>query len=435
LIGASNEEGKLGNIILRNLVDASCKAIVYPVNPKADEILGLKTYHSVDVIPNDVELAIIVVPAPVVPGVMEQCAEKGVKAVVVIAGGFREVGAEGQKLENDLVRVAVKAGIRVIGPNCQGVNNPHHGLCATWPLVKKKGPIAIITQSGTVGAAIACWAEEEGIGISKCVALGNKVDINECDLIEYFGRDPNTRAIAIYIEGVADGARFIRACSSVSKAKPIIALKGGKTPAGMKAMESHTKSLAGRDEVFDAVCRKAGVIRVDALEQLFDAAKISSLVSPPRNPGLLIITSSGGSGILAADEAQQLGLKLPAPSQEAKQKLGAQLPSQCIISNPFDLTMTTADRYQLVVKENESNPEIGAFLTIFGDPIPGAAEALDGARRLTVKPIVAAYLGGSEVEKVERMKMHGIGIPVFQSPERAVAALYGLFKYSSYVNK
>lgn len=435
VVGASKEEGKLGNTILRNLVEAGCKATVYPVNPKADEILGLKTYPSVDAIPGQVEMAVIVVPANVVPGVMEQCATKGVKAAVVIAGGFREIGAEGQKLENDLVQIATAAGIRVIGPNCQGINNPHHGLCATWPLVKQKGPIAIIAQSGTVGAAIACWAEEEGIGISKCVALGNRVDVNECDLIEHFGDDPNTKAIAIYIEGVADGDRFVRVCSSVSKRKPIIALKGGRTPAGMKAMESHTKSLAGRDEVFDAVCRRAGIIRVDTLEQLFDVAKISCFVNPPRDPGVLIVTSSGGSGILASDKAQQLGLKLPAPSQEAKLKLGAQLPSQCILSNPFDLTMTTADKYQLVVKETVSNPEIGAFLAIFGDPIPGAAEAIDGARKLTDKPIVVCYLGGSDVEEVERIKMHGIGIPVFPSPERAVVALHGLFKYSSSIKK
>jgi acetyl coenzyme A synthetase (ADP forming)-like protein len=434
LIGASKEEGKLGHEILRNLIEAGCQATLYPVNPKAEQILGLKTYPSVDSIPDKVDMAVIVVPASAVPGIMEQCAKKGVGAAVVISGGFREVGTQGERLERDLVQIARAAGIRVIGPNCQGINNPHFGLCATWPLVKRKGPIAIITQSGSVGAAIACWAEEEGIGISKCVALGNRVDVNECDLIEYFSEDPNTRVIAIYLEGVADGQRFIKVCSSVSRKKPIVALKGGRTLIGMKAMESHTKSLAGRDEVFDAVCRKTGIIRVDTLEQLFDIAKASAFLSEPKDAGVLIVTSSGGFGILASDTAERLGLKIPEPKEDAKKKLGAVLPSQCILSNPFDLTMTTAERYELVVKEMASDPEISSFLAIFGDPISGAAEAISRAQRSTDKPIVVAYLGGSDIEKIERSKMHELGIPSFPSPERAIVAIQGMLKRSQYLH-
>jgi acetyl coenzyme A synthetase (ADP forming)-like protein len=433
IIGASQEEGKLGHEILRNLIQAGCRSSLFPVNPKAGQILGLKAYPRVDMIPNEIEMAVIVVPAKFVPEVLEQCGSKGVRAAVIISGGFREVGPEGEKLEKTLVQIARKARIRVIGPNCQGINNPHSGLCATWPLVRRKGPIAVITQSGTIGAAISCWAEDDAVGISKCVALGNRVDVNECDLIEYFGQEPSTRVIAIYIEGVADGQRFIQVCCSVSKKKPIVALKAGRTPAGIKAMQSHTKSLAGRDEVFDAVCRKTGIIRVESVEQLFDVAKASAFLNPPSGPGVLIVTSSGGSGILASDTAQRLGLELPEPTEEAKRRLAGVLPSQCVLSNPFDLTMTTADRYEEVIKETAPDPRISSYLAIFGDPIPGAAEAIDQSRRLTSKPIAVAYLGGSETEKIERLKMHEIGIPVFPSPERAVTALHGLFRYSRYL--
>ncbi len=433
VVGASKEEGKLGHEILRNLIEAGCQATLYPVNPKAKEILGLQAYPSVDTIPGEVDMAVIVTPSTVVPGVLEECGRKGVRAVVIVSGGFREVGAQGERLEKALIQIASASGMRVIGPNCQGINNPHVGLCATWPLIKRRGPIAIITQSGSVGAALSCWAEEELIGISKCVALGNRIDVNECDLIEYLDADPSTRVIAIYLEGVADGQRFIKACSSVTKRKTVIVLKGGRTPAGMKAMQSHTKSLAGRDEVFDAVCRKTGIIRVDTQEQLFDVAKASAFLAPPAGPGVLIVTSSGGLGILASDTAQRLGLELPEPKRDVKEKLGALLPSQCVLSNPFDLTMTEAERYELVISETAPDPDISSYLTIFGDPIPGAAEAIDRARTSTDKPIVVVYLGGSDTEKIERAKMNKMSIPVFPSPERAVTALHGLFKRSQYL--
>jgi acetyl coenzyme A synthetase (ADP forming)-like protein len=430
VIGASQEEGKLGHEILRNLIQAGCKASLYPVNPKASEILGLKAYPRVDTVPGKVEMAVIVVPAKFVPEVMGQCANIGVKAAVIISGGFREVGADGEELEKALAEIAAKGGIRVIGPNCQGINNPHSGLCATWPLVTRKGPIAVITQSGTVGAAMSCWAEQEGIGISKCVALGNRIDVNECDLIEYFCQESNTHVIAVYVEGVADGQRFIQVCSSASRKKPIVVLKPGRTAAGVKAVQSHTKSLAGRDEVFDAVCRKTGIIRVDTVEQLLDAAKALAFLSPPKGNGTLIVTSSGGSGILASDTAQRLGFDLPEPDKDAKQRLAADLPSQCVLSNPFDLTMTTADKYELVIKETAKDLGISSFVAIFGDPIPSAAEAIDRARKSTDKPIVVVYLGGSDTERIERSKMHEIGIPVFSSPERGVTALHALLKYS-----
>jgi acetyl coenzyme A synthetase (ADP forming)-like protein len=435
IVGASREEGKLGHEVLSNLIAAGCRGRLYPVNPKVDRVAGLACYPSVDAIPEEVDMVVVIVPARFVPEVMEQCARKHVKAAVIISGGFREVGPEGEELEKTVGNISHKAGIRTIGPNCQGINNPHAGLCATWPLIKKKGPVAIVTQSGTIGAALSCWAENEEIGISKCVALGNRIDINECDLIDYFADDPNTKVIALYIEGVADGRRFVEACSRVSKKKPIVILRGGRTPSGRKAMLSHTKSLAGKDQVFDAVCRKTGLMRVSSLEELFDAVKAFSLLPLPKTSSALIVTSTGGSAILASDTFERLGVKLPEPDEMSKEKLRGRLPSQCILSNPLDLTMTTADNYEFVIKTTASSTDIGSFLAIFGDPIPGASDAISRSRSLTEKPIVVSYLGGADVEKQETLKMRGMGIPVYPSPERAAAALSGMMRYSSYTQQ
>ncbi|MEM3572024.1 MAG: CoA-binding protein, partial [Candidatus Bathyarchaeia archaeon] len=193
IIGASRDPGKTGYIILENIIKAGFKGKIYPINPKADEILGLKAYPSIESIEEQIDLAIVIVPAPVVPSVVEQCSKKGVKGIVVISGGFSETGVEGEKLEKAIAEIIKKAKIRLIGPNCQGINNPHVGLCASWPLITTKGPIAVISQSGTVGATMECWASDEKVGISKFVALGNKADVNEIDLIEAFSEDENTK--------------------------------------------------------------------------------------------------------------------------------------------------------------------------------------------------------------------------------------------------
>jgi len=302
-------------------------------------------------------------------------------------------------------------------------------------LVKKKGHIAIVTQSATVGAAMECWAEREGIGISKCVNLGNKVDVNEMDLLEYLRYDGVTKVIALYIEGVTDGRRFIAIASEVSKEKPIVALKGGRTEAGLRAVVSHTKSLAGKDEIVDAVFKQTGIIRAETLEEFYDISKAFSFLPIPKGRGVLIITSTGGSGILAADMCEKLGLALPEPSEHTKNRLRKVLPSRCTFSNPFDLTMTTCDKFRLVMDENVDDDRIHAFITIFGDPIPGAAEEIKRASMEIDKPIIVSYLGGGEVETIERNKMHSMGVPVFPSPERAVIALHALVKYSEFLRR
>ncbi|MCK4405192.1 MAG: CoA-binding protein, partial [Hadesarchaea archaeon] len=298
VVGASREPGKLGHEVLRNIIEAGFRGKLYPINPKADEVLGLKCYPSVKDVPDEVELAVIIVPARFVSSVVADCGAKGVKAVIVISGGFGEVGPAGVELERQLVETAKKANLRVLGPNCQGINSTSVGLCASWPLVRAKGPISVISQSGTILAAIACWAEEEGVGVNKLVALGNKCDVDETELLGYLATDEGTKVVALYIEGVRDGRKFLGVARSVAKKKPILVLKGGRTAKGAEAVVSHTRSLAGKDAVFDAAFKRAGIHRAPSVEELYDACKGFAHLPLPKGKNVAIVTSSGGSGIL-----------------------------------------------------------------------------------------------------------------------------------------
>jgi acetyl coenzyme A synthetase (ADP forming)-like protein len=433
VIGASREEGKTGNVVMKNIVDAGYSKPIYPVNPKADEIMGFKAYPSLDNVPGQVDLAVIIVPSKFVPSVMEQCAAKHVKGAIIISGGFAEAGKEGEELQKSVVEIAKRSGIRVVGPNCQGVNNPYANMCASWPLIKERGPIAVISQSGTVGATMECWAKDDNLGISKFVALGNKADVNEIDLIEYFLKDPDSKVITVYVEGVSNGKRFMELSKESLKKKPIVIIKGGRTEAGARAVMSHTRSLAGKDEIFNAAFKQSGTIRVDNLEELYDASKALSYLPLPKGRQTLIVTSSGGSAILATDAAESVGIKLTSPSEAFVQKLSQVLPSRCILKNPLDLT-GDADppRYEIVLREAIKEPYYDALIAIFGDPIPGASEMIVNLQKTTEKPIIVVYLGGGEIEKVERAKMHSLGIPVFSTPERAVKALSCLIRYSDF---
>lgn len=432
VIGASRDPDKIGHIVLKNIVDAGYEGKIAPVNPKADEILGLKAYPSLKAVPFTIDLTIIAVPASFVSQVIEECVEKKVKAIVILSGGFSEIGKEGEILEDTVREIADYRRIRIVGPNCQGINNTHIGLCATWPLIKCKGSVSIITQSGTLGAAFSCLAEKEDIGISMCVNLGNKIDLNELDFLHYFGEDDKTKVIALYIEGLSDGREFIKITSEITKKKPIVTLKGGRTPAGSKAVLSHTRSLAGSDKVFDAALKQVGVLRAKTFEEFYDFSKALSLLSLPDGKGVLIVTSSGGAGILATDACEDAGLTLIHPTKEVVERLRAILPTRCTLGNPFDLTMARADEFRLVIEENASNSEIKGFIVIFGDPIVNAAEEINIASQHIKKPIMVVYFGGGEVETKERTKMQSMGIPVFPSPERAVKSYCALVKYSEF---
>ncbi len=434
VVGASRNPAKTGHVILRNILESGFKGRIYPVNPKAGEVLGLKAYPTLKELPEPVDLAVIVVPAKFVPSVIEEAGERGVKAAVIISGGFRETGTEeGKRLEAELVEKARKYGVRFLGPNCQGVNNPHKGLCASWPKITRKGPLAIISQSGTIAATFEIWAEEEGVGISKMAALGNKADIDEVDLLNYFGEDPDTKAIGMYMEAVRDGRKFIEVASEVTRKKPVVILKSGRTEAGAKAVASHTGSLAGSYKLYLAAFRKAGAIPVDSVEELYDVSKGLAFLPKPRGPRVQIITSSGGSGIISTDYVEQLGLKMATLSDEVKEALRKELPEYCIVKNPLDLTGDAdAERYDTALKHVFRDESIDIVITIFGDPIPGASEIVK-KWFMKGKVLIPVYLGGGDVEKVERRKMNESGIPAYPTPERAVRVAKALWDYTFYL--
>jgi len=422
LIGASTTPGKLGYDILYNLINAGFQGPIYPINPKADEILGLKAYKDILSIPAPADIAVIVIPARMVIDAVRDCGKAGVKSAVIITGGFAEAGEEGEQMQKELAEVARKSRVRLIGPNCQGVNNPHANLCASWPLLTTKGGMAFISQSGTVGAALMDWASEEDLGVSVFVSLGNRADIDESDCIRYFNADPNTKVIALYVEGVKKPENFIEALSQAKK--PVVILKSGRTPRGKVAAESHTKSMAGSDAIYEAIFRRFKVNRADNLEELYDFAKALAYMEKPKGKRLLNISSSGGAAILGIDESEKLGFTNPAPTQALKDKLRAFLPAHCGVSNPIDLTGDAITDPSLYAKSIAvAKSEYDTSVVIFGDPIHGASDIATGKGELII------FCGGADVEREEALKMHKKGIPVYPTPERGIKALYQLVRF------
>jgi acyl-CoA synthetase (NDP forming) len=424
VIGASTAPGKLGHDILANLKNGGFPGPLYPINPKAEEILGLPVYKSVAATPAPPELAVVVIPARIVASTLEQCAAAGVKAAIVITGGFAEAGPDGERLQDELAQVVRRTGLRVVGPNCQGVNMPHQHLCASWPLITTQGKIAFASQSGTVGAAFLDLAAAEHLGVSGFVSLGNRVDVDEAEVISYFNQDPHTRVIALYLEGVKRASYFLDALREVTK--PVVILKAGRTTQGSRAAESHTKSMAGADAIYEALFRKYRVYRADNLEELFDFAKALAYLPPPGGRRLMITTSSGGAAILAIDEAEQNGLTVPEPDAILKERLREFLPAHCAVGNPVDLTgdaISAPELYRQVMDKTRDHYD--AQVVIFGDPIPGAADQVTAGA-----PELVVFLGGAEVEREERQKLYAKGIPVFPTPERGVRALAQFFRFA-----
>jgi acetyltransferase len=405
----------MGFQIFRNIVEAGFRGEILPVNPKGETILGRPSLKSAAEIPPDTDLAVLIIPAKLVPGTLLQLGERRVRAAIVISGGFAEAGEEGAALQEELARNAARCGIRVVGPNCQGVNYPYHGLCASWPLITRRGGIAFVSQSGTVGAAMIDWASEDRLGFSAFVSMGNRADVDEADLIEFFAEDPNTKVVSLYIEGVKDAGKFLAALRKCRK--PVVIFKAGRTERGRKAAESHTRSLAGRDEIYDAVFRQFGVHRASSLEDLYDFSKALAYLPPPAGPRMLIVTSSGGAAIIATDVAEEEGFRVTPLPADLASRLKEMLPAHCIVGNPLDLTGDAdAARYRKVLEASAEHYDV--VMPIFGDPIPGASGVITPGRCELV-----AYLGGAEVERAERALLHEKKIAVFPTPERAVRAL------------
>jgi len=435
IAGASENPNKTGHIIMKNLIEGGFKGDIYPINPRSSEILGWPCFSSIEAIPIDkIDSVIIVVPAKFVVDILEDAATKHVSCAVIISGGFREAGNE--ELEKDVVNTAKKYGIRFIGPNCQGVTYTPNSLCATWPLMKSRGSMAIISQSGTVGAAFAGWSEDDNLGLSSFISLGNKSDIDEIDLIQYFSQDNSTSVIGMYLEGVNDGRKFMNVGASIVNKKPIIALRPGRTKKGSIAAQSHTKSISGDYKIFDAACKQAGIIRADTVYELYDFCKILSLCKTPAGNRCLIITSSGGSGILATDVAEQNNVDILSLDSSTKNILQQSLPPHCIIGNPLDLTGdSNAERYYEAVKRVRTADYVNIILLIFGDPIPETAHYVKKMKKEISKEIVACYIGGGDIQGREILSLHELGIPTFPTPERTMKAIAALVQYRSFLQR
>lgn len=422
VVGASSNPAKLGHIVLNNIISGGYRGRVYPVNTREESILGLRCYPNLTVIPDTLDLAIVAIPSAAVPSVLEDAGQKGIAGAVVISGGFREIGRS--DLEASLVETARKTGVRILGPNCQGFSYLPNNLCASWPLLTKPGEMAIISQSGTVGATLCTWAEAENLGVSCCVALGNKCDVDEIDVIRFLVADGKTKVIAIYTEGLKEGKRFMEVAREVTPSIPMVILRAGRTIRGRQAAQSHTKSLAGRYEVFSGFAQYAGIRNVTTLQDLYDQTKGLGLVRRPRGKRMLIITSSGGCGVLASDTVDEAGLSMSSLPPEIAMRLKDELPPHCVVNNPFDLTGdANADMYEKVVRATSDCGAVDAYCLIFGDPLPNVADMVIRLENEITQPIVVAFLGGGEIEKKERQIFSKVRIPVFDTPERAVWAL------------
>jgi acyl-CoA synthetase (NDP forming) len=338
MIGASSDPRKWGFAMLRNLINGGFEGKVYPVNREADELRGLKVYHSVSEIPEIPDLVCIVVPPPAVVPVIKECVARGVKAGVVITAGFAELGEEGSRMQAEMVEEAHKGGMVLVGPNCNGIMNPWYKLYVDFPLFHvPPGPIAIVAQSGNVVDAVARQIMLKGLGCSLCVASGNEADLHIEDYLEYLGEDPNTKVVLCYIEGFKDGRRFLKIAEKVSRKKPIIAIKVGRTQAGVRAAASHTASIAGSDAIFDAACSQAGIIRAGSLDEMLNIG-IAFLRQPiPRSRKLGIVTAGGGWGVLAADACAERNFDIVKLPDDVIKELDSFLPAWWSRGNPVDL--------------------------------------------------------------------------------------------------
>ncbi len=433
LIGAKDTFGSVGRTMLLNLTNAGYKGAVYPVNPKRDEVLGLKCYPSLRSLPEVVDLAIIVTPSKTVPALVQECVDLGIKGVIIISAGFKELGPEGLKLEEEVLKIA-KGKLRIIGPNCLGVMNPLFGLNATFAKgIALPGNIAFISQSGAMCTAVLDWSFQERIGFSSFVSIGSMADVNWGDLIDYLGGDPETRSILIYMETIGDPRSFLTAAREIALEKPIIVIKPGRTKAAAKAAASHTGSLAGSDEVFDAALERVGVLRVDTIGELFSMASVLARQPKPKGPRLTIVTNAGGPSVLATDATEIHGADLATLTHKSLDELNQFLPPAWSHSNPVDILGDAgAERYAKTIQVLSQDKESDGMLVILSpqdvtDPVATAESLRPYAH--TTRPILASWMGGSSVSKgIEILSQ--AGIPNFEYPDDAAETFARMWSYS-----
>lgn len=437
VIGASSDPDKLGHAVLDNLVHGGYLGSghrVYPINPKTPEILGLPAYPSVTAVPDPIDLAVIVIPYRLVPDALRTCGEKRIPAAIVISAGFREAGMEGLERERELVAIAHEHHIRLIGPNCLGVIDTVTPMNASFSAgMPPPGPMAFMSQSGALGTAILDWAQAGRLGLSRFVSLGNKADVSEIDLLRHWEDDPVSRVILMYVEGLPDGQEFIRVAREVSKKKPVVAVKSGITQAGSRAVTSHTGSLAGSEQAYQAAFQQAGVVRADSMEDLFDYARAFAYLEPLLGDRIAIVTNAGGPGILATDAIERAGLKMARFDPERILTLKQGLPDAASAANPVDvLGDARADRYRFALEQLIVDEHVDALLVIL---TPQAMTQIEETAQVVVDvagrsqiPILACFMGEARVEAGARL-LRAHDLPNFAFPERAALVLKAMSSY------
>ena len=436
VIGASANPQKLSYGVVRNLKEHGYPGPIYPVNPKGGEILGLKVYPSIGAVPDPVELAVIMVPAPLVEGVLQECGERGLKAIIIITGGFREAGPEGAAAEKRLKEVAQSYGMRIIGPNCVGVMDAHLPLDTTFiAAMPRPGYIGFVSHSGAICGGTIDWARQMSVGFSRIASLGNQLDVDIADGIHMMQNDPHTRVISIYAEGLPNGRRFVEAAAAVSRHKPVIALKAGLTSAGTRAVASHTGALAGNEQAYLAACHRAGALVVQSLQEQNDMALALATQPLPRSNRVAILTNAGGPAALAADELDRCDLRMADLGPETQEKLKAVTPRGAQLGNPVDmLGGPQAEMYQAAGKILLSDPGVDMLLAIFVPqaitPVNDVARNVIAAAQSADKPVVCCLVGGESITEAIRI-LNEHDVPFYQDPNRAARALAGLVRYQA----
>ncbi len=466
VIGASTSPEKLGYGVARNLIASGYQGAIHFISQKSGELFERPLYTNLSDVPDPVDLAILIIPTLSTPQIIEDCAKRGIKAAIIVSSGFREVGAQGAALEGQCVDVARRHGIRLLGPNCIGTLDTHLPLDTTFlqPPLPAQGGIAFVSHSGAFCAAIIDWARGQGFGFSQIISLGNQADVNETDMLPEVAKDEHTRVIVLYMESVSDGKKFVQAASEVTKHKPVIVLKVGRFEAGQKAAASHTGALAGSEAAFDAAFAKAGILRADTAEQMFDWARALEVypngLDTPRqtrgysttsNKGIAILTNAGGPGVIAADALETNGLVLSQLTESTLKALSSYLPPSASVHNPVDmLASASPEAYATCLKILLQDENVDGVLVILPPPpmfktedvaerlvevisaqggVP-AAEDGDGSRG---KPVVIALMGSTLVEKASKVFQRA-HIPTYPFPERAASALGALARRAKYLD-
>ncbi|NLE77777.1 MAG: acetate--CoA ligase [Chloroflexi bacterium] len=440
VIGASADPEKLGYGVLSNMIQSGYPKPIYPINPKADEILGLKSYPSVLQVPGPVDLAVVVVPAKFVAGVLEECGQRGTRGAILITAGFREIGSKGREREREVIEVAKRYGIRLVGPNVLGVIDTIGKFNASFAVgMPKQGNIAFMSQSGALCTSILDIALAEEIGFSRFVSLGNKADANELDFIQAWKDDPYSKVVMAYLEGIVDGPQFMKVAREVTQTKPIIAIKSGTTSGGARAVSSHTGTLAGSEAAYQAAFNQAGLLRATSVQELFDYSVAFARQPLLKSDRIAIITNAGGPGIMATDALEHAGLRLADLNRETIDTLRNFLPEAASAINPVDvLGDAKSDRYEFALKAVLADPNVGGVIVVLTPQvmtdIEGVAEAVVRVSRQFDKPVFGCFMGQATTVRGVRI-FNANSVPNYPVPERAVAAMAAMNRHRVWLER